>query len=212
MYATYAPAARTAARPSVERLHPIEEEGGINLYGFVGNDSVASTDYLGLVDCDCGKVEIRARAGLKGSGHDGGWFALRPGDNDVNTISADTGYEARLVGNDCASATAQMELSPQPDDEDYLRKNPGNPRPKIPSPGMPIDNISSAGGFNFNNTIYGSTNAVTLSKLTDYTILKDGEESTKQAYVKLTIKGYTGSEHSFEQLCCTEVYWIRGKR
>jgi hypothetical protein len=29
---------------------PIEERGGINLYGFVGNDSVNYTDYLGLKD------------------------------------------------------------------------------------------------------------------------------------------------------------------
>jgi uncharacterized protein RhaS with RHS repeats len=27
---------------------PIEEEGGINLYGFVGNDGVSNTDTLGL--------------------------------------------------------------------------------------------------------------------------------------------------------------------
>jgi len=29
---------------------PIEEEGGINLYGFVGNDSLNGWDYLGLFD------------------------------------------------------------------------------------------------------------------------------------------------------------------
>jgi uncharacterized protein RhaS with RHS repeats len=27
---------------------PIEEEGGMNLYGFVGNDGVGSWDYLGM--------------------------------------------------------------------------------------------------------------------------------------------------------------------
>jgi uncharacterized protein RhaS with RHS repeats len=27
---------------------PIEEEGGINLYGYVGNDGVSASDYLGL--------------------------------------------------------------------------------------------------------------------------------------------------------------------
>jgi RHS repeat-associated protein len=31
---------------------PIEEEGGVNLYGFVGNDGVGRFDYLGLSDCD----------------------------------------------------------------------------------------------------------------------------------------------------------------
>jgi uncharacterized protein RhaS with RHS repeats len=30
---------------------PIEEEGGINLYGFVGNDGVNGLDFLGLKDC-----------------------------------------------------------------------------------------------------------------------------------------------------------------
>jgi len=33
---------------------PIEEEGGINLYGFVGNNGVNRFDYLGLTDlCEC---------------------------------------------------------------------------------------------------------------------------------------------------------------
>jgi hypothetical protein len=27
---------------------PIEEEGGVNLYGFVGNDGISSIDFLGL--------------------------------------------------------------------------------------------------------------------------------------------------------------------
>jgi hypothetical protein len=31
---------------------PIEEEGGINLYGFVGNDGVVNIDFLGLIDID----------------------------------------------------------------------------------------------------------------------------------------------------------------
>ena len=30
---------------------PIEEKGGVNLYGFVGNDGVNRLDYLGLKDC-----------------------------------------------------------------------------------------------------------------------------------------------------------------
>jgi RHS repeat-associated protein len=32
---------------------PIEERGGINLYGFVGNSGVNNWDYLGLKDCGC---------------------------------------------------------------------------------------------------------------------------------------------------------------
>jgi len=30
---------------------PIEEEGGINLYGFVGNDGLNKWDNLGMIDC-----------------------------------------------------------------------------------------------------------------------------------------------------------------
>jgi len=33
---------------------PIEEEGGINLYGFVGNDGMNYTDYRGLIRIDAG--------------------------------------------------------------------------------------------------------------------------------------------------------------
>ena len=32
---------------------PIEEQGGLNLYAFVGNDPVNQWDYLGLSICDC---------------------------------------------------------------------------------------------------------------------------------------------------------------
>ena len=35
---------------------PIEEDGGLNLYSMVGNDTVNSWDYLGMVDC-CGGAE-----------------------------------------------------------------------------------------------------------------------------------------------------------
>jgi RHS repeat-associated protein len=31
---------------------PIEEEGGINMYAFVGNDGIAQVDFLGLRHCD----------------------------------------------------------------------------------------------------------------------------------------------------------------
>ena len=36
---------------------PIEEDGGMNLYGFVGNDSLNSVDLLGLYDLDCSPDE-----------------------------------------------------------------------------------------------------------------------------------------------------------
>jgi hypothetical protein len=46
---------------------PIAEEGGINLYGFVGNNAVNKEDYLGMmlnsprVKCSCAKVRRCSR-------------------------------------------------------------------------------------------------------------------------------------------------------
>ena len=33
-------------------MDPIEEKGGLNLYGFVGNDGVNQVDFLGMKECD----------------------------------------------------------------------------------------------------------------------------------------------------------------
>jgi hypothetical protein len=45
---------------------PIEEEGGVNLYGFVGNDGVSQWDLLGLANCDKDSVgEWRGSASVK---------------------------------------------------------------------------------------------------------------------------------------------------
>jgi RHS repeat-associated protein len=48
---------------------PIEEEGGINLYGFVGNDSVARGDILGLFDTS---VQVGVRLSGDGVANGGG--------------------------------------------------------------------------------------------------------------------------------------------
>ena len=46
---------------------PIEERGGVNLYGFVGNDGVRKMDYLGLANtegtygCDCDRKEVNKK-------------------------------------------------------------------------------------------------------------------------------------------------------
>jgi RHS repeat-associated protein len=52
-----------SGRPYWPSRDPIEEEGGVNLYAFVGNDSVNKWDYLGLnipvkkVKCVC--IQVR---------------------------------------------------------------------------------------------------------------------------------------------------------
>jgi hypothetical protein len=40
---------------------PIGERGGMNLYGFAGNNGVNSWDYLGLSDYDAGAIDIYVR-------------------------------------------------------------------------------------------------------------------------------------------------------
>jgi hypothetical protein len=61
---------------------PIEEEGGINLYGFVGNDSINKWDILGLSEEDCCTITL---------------FADPPADeravkNNVLNVAFDTGH------------------------------------------------------------------------------------------------------------------------
>jgi len=52
---------------------PIEERGGVNLYGMVGNDPVNRWDLLGLEDCSCKQVDAR------GNWHDNkGRFTTAP--------------------------------------------------------------------------------------------------------------------------------------
>ena len=63
-YRYYAPI--TGRWPSRD---PIEERGGINLYGFVGNNAITSADYLGLFDTysealDAAKYEVGSGASL----------------------------------------------------------------------------------------------------------------------------------------------------
>jgi RHS repeat-associated protein len=46
---------------------PIKEKGGINLYGFVGNDGIENVDYLGFIEsegkyrCDCDRKEVNKK-------------------------------------------------------------------------------------------------------------------------------------------------------
>ena len=40
-----------SGRPYWPSRDPIEENGGINLYGFVGNDGICGIDYLGTKEC-----------------------------------------------------------------------------------------------------------------------------------------------------------------
>jgi len=48
---------------------PIAEEGGLNLYGMVGNDAVGGVDYLGMWFADGSQREKRARANEPRPGH-----------------------------------------------------------------------------------------------------------------------------------------------
>ncbi len=52
---------------------PIEEEGGINLYGFVGNDGINKWDLLGLCDQE---LQIKHRAGRRGRGRIGHLYTI----------------------------------------------------------------------------------------------------------------------------------------
>src|SRR5690606_26062226 len=36
---------------------PIEEKGGLNLYGFIENNGISRTDFIGLSGSDCGPCE-----------------------------------------------------------------------------------------------------------------------------------------------------------
>lgn len=65
---------------------PIEEEGGINLYGMVGNDAVNQTDYLGMVAVTAIPGIMRANGMTNGAALMDHWFA-GSGATDKSTIT-----------------------------------------------------------------------------------------------------------------------------
>lgn len=82
---------------------PVEEDGGVNLYVFCGNDPVNSFDYLGMVDCKKENVAISVHgAGDEGafdgraktSGRGKGYNVVSTGKELLNTLAKKSGTDA----------------------------------------------------------------------------------------------------------------------
>ena len=109
---------------------PIEEEGGVNLYGFVGNDGVNRWDLLGLCakKCNCGKIQIREVNSLLGGTNTGGTdLLLNPKlwnkgewrdafiDSDKSLALPRTPkgiFEIRVIDSDCDTVDGQVKQEP----------------------------------------------------------------------------------------------------
>jgi len=98
---------------------PIEEQGGLNLYGFVGNDPVNAWDYLGLKKCIelCKKLKkaliaaLNADAAYEGRNPAPGFRKVRPPELglDYKLFSDEQrGFNATLFKND---STGEYHLS-----------------------------------------------------------------------------------------------------
>jgi hypothetical protein len=204
---------------------PIGEMRGINLYGFVKNKTITLLDYLGLADCDCGKLFITrlpSRLGnlLRTVNTAGmGYYEtheLASGEK-INEILAAPRYGIRVTNSDCEILEIRISISAQPGDREYFEKNPGGMRPNT-------DRISSHNeDINNNETVYiddnldPNENLMETSYKFDYAIINqealDGGTFIlvkKQLYVRVEVIGK--NRNSRFGCGCKKIYWLKAKR
>ena len=224
-YRCYDPA--TGRWPSRD---PIGERGGVNLYGFVGNNGVNFVDYLGLVedyaiDCDCGNLSITRIRSLLGDNWDflnnglqafGVAQPLKSG-NAVNSIAAAPRYSFKVTDSTCDNVDLSIIISAQPSDAKYFSENPFGFRPDT-------GNIKPYNESTYNNEdvfidgrLLPEENVMETSYNYDYEVINQAalekgvyQIDQKQLYVKATV---TGGNKDSNFLCgCQKTYWIKANR
>jgi RHS repeat-associated protein len=120
---------------------PIAEAGGLNLYGFVGNNPINGVDVLGMVDCDLPEVEEVTKNGdcitvtMRQNCHDGGVKRKTYtvcGGADVVTLPRFETHDSRLTAGQLSLIDYGINsLIPVPDSS-VATINPGQLRFNLP--------------------------------------------------------------------------------
>jgi hypothetical protein len=209
---------------------PIEEEGGINLYGFVGNDGVDRIDVLGL--CDCGDLEVRSVPGKWGSGDPkyGNWITgYNPSpwkklmEGYAETWSADWQYEARVTGASCPYLSIRIFAAAA--EHTWLTKNGGAERPDFDHKDHNVSGVNAIvkneQSVKFNDRKFWNENPLAASRHLDYELadpfsIEAGKPKRwrQQVYVRIEVSGkkVNAVGEVINGTCCEKVYWMKAYR
>jgi RHS repeat-associated protein len=196
---------------------PIEEEGGINLYAFVGNDSVNQFDVLGLKLP--GTVWMRCLRCKNGStkGQMTCWFEM-PDGTVGSSFPANTGGYANPNGEGGDPYGSKSPIPPgeygvfpkptgpknnQPDKKDKYRKG----TPSITGPGMPPGSLRTPPTPNRPNGTLRTVIRIHASGGSEGCVTCDpGDNSTddQNSAIENLMNSYDKMKISIKEVCCDE--------